>query len=434
MRPELRRLMTADLRGDVGPIGAFAAIFLVAVFTAGWTIAVVISIGSANYAFGLSESRPRVMLPLSRHELGRALWWKAIGYPGIVFTLACLLVMLADGLLQLSHAHASGNMILFFWAAFGLQAAAISWLGRAGSSLAVLAAVFLLLIQVRFWSGTQEEIFAFDLRVLVVAGFSAAIYLYFQPAPLLRIAGNRDRKTKLFAFLDRGAAARPGVVGWAGLSRRLALRLLPTVVAVAAASVFFLRGNREPHVIGSMLLSAETVLLMLASPTTFFAECALALPLFSGVRALRSLPLSVEALAARLIAVSLAPPSAILLTVFVCYRLLAVPQANLIGAAFAPALLLMASAQALWVPALAPRKPASLALLIPLAMLTLPMLLLYLATRPWAARLSASSALDALASPVAAVLALAVIVIAYRATCRALRERPGGQAYLRKAA
>ena len=434
MRPELRRLMTADLRGDVGPIGAFAAIFLVAVLTAGWTIAVVISIGSANYAFGLSESRPRVMLPLSRHELGRALWWKAIGYPAIALTLAGLLVMLADSLLQLSHAHASGNVILFFWAAFALQAGAMSWLGRAGSLWAVLAAVFLLLIQELSWSGAEEDILAFDLRVLVVAGFSVAIYLYLQPVPLLRIARNWDRKIRLFAFLDRGAAARPGVAGWAGLSRRLALRLLPIVLVVAAASVFFLRGILEPHLIGSMLLSAETVLLMLASPTTFFAECALALPLISGVRALRSLPLSVEALAARLIAVSLAPPSAILLTVFVCYRLLAVPQANLIGAAFAPALLLMASAQALWVPALAPRKPASLALLIPLAMLTLPMLLLYLATKPGVARLSASSPLNALASPVAAVLALAVIVIAYRATCRALRERTGGQAFLMKAA
>jgi hypothetical protein len=214
----------------------------------------------------------------------------------------------------------------------------------------------------------------------------------------------------------------------------LALRLLPVVLVVAAASVFLLRGIGEPHVIGSMWLSAETVLLMLASPTTFFAECALALPLFSGVRALRSLPLSVEALAARLIAVSLAPPSAILLTVFVCYRLLAVPQANLIGAAFAPALLLVASAQALWVPGLAPRKPAFLALNIPLAMLALPLLLLYLATKPWAAQLSASSALNALASPVAAVLALAVIVIAYRATCRVLRERPAGNAFLAKAA
>jgi len=434
MRPELRRLMTADLRGDVGPIEALAATFLVAVFTAGWTMAVIIPIGLANYAWGLNDHRARVMLPLTQRELGRALWWKAIGYPGIALTLACLLVMLADSLLQLSHAHASGNMILFFWAAFGLQAGAMSWLGRAGSLITVLAAVFLLLIQALSWSRTEEEILAFDLRVLVVAGFSVATYLYLRPVPLLRTARNRDRKIKLFAFLDRGAAARPGVAGWAGWSRRLALRLLPTVLGVAAASVFFLRGIREPHLIGSMLLSAETVLLMLASPTTFFAECALALPLFSSVRALRSLPLSVEALAARLVAVSLAPPSAILLTVFVCYRLLAVPQANLIGAAFAPALLLMASAQALWVPALARRKPASLALLIPLAMLTLPMLLLYLATKPWATQLSASSALNALASPAAAVLALAVIVIAYRATCRALRERSGGNAVLTKAA
>jgi hypothetical protein len=310
----------------------------------------------------------------------------------------------------------------------------MSWLGRAGSSLAVLAAVFLLLIQEQFWPGTQEEILAFDLRVLAVAGFSVAIYLYLQPVPLLRIARNRDRKTKLFAFLDRGAAARPGVAGWAGWSRRLALRLLPVVLVVAAASVFFLRGIGEPHVIGSMLVSAETALLMLASPTTFFAECALALPLFSGVRAMRSLPLSVEALAARLIAVSLAPPSAILLTVFVCYRLLAVPQANLIGAAFAPALLLMASGQALWAPGLARRKPAILALNIPLAMLALPMLWLYLATKPWATQLSASSALNALASPVAVVFALAVIVIAYRATCRALREPLVGRAFLMKAA
>jgi hypothetical protein len=178
MTPELRRLMTADLRGDVGPIEAFAAIFVVAVFTAGWTMAVIIPIGLANYAWGLSDSRARVMLPLSRHELGRALWWKAIGYPGIALTLACLLVMLADSLLQLSHAHASGNMILFFWAAFALQAGAMSWLGRAESLWAVLAAVFLLLIQELSWPGAEEDILAFDLRVLVVAGFSVAIYLY----------------------------------------------------------------------------------------------------------------------------------------------------------------------------------------------------------------------------------------------------------------
>ena len=59
MRPELRRLMTADLRCDVGPIEAFAAIFVVAAFTAGWTFAVIISIGLANYAWGLSDYRAR---------------------------------------------------------------------------------------------------------------------------------------------------------------------------------------------------------------------------------------------------------------------------------------------------------------------------------------------------------------------------------------
>jgi hypothetical protein len=182
---------------------------------------------------------------------------------------------------------------------------------------------------------------------------------------------------------------------------------------------------RAPRAAERMTMLPQAMLLMLASPGIFFGSAIVVRSAYSARRVMQRLPLTVDALAARLVALALTPAAIVVLVIVIAYGVQPVSGDTAVRVLFFPIVLLMFSAQAFCAVAVV---RGSLMPFLPMIAVLAPYALLPFAINPQ--RFVLPPSVETALAPgaptwtaLAAVAALALIAAAYQRTRRALRDR-----------
>ena len=274
----------------------------------------------APMILGVAEQRgwfrTLMTLPLSRREIARARWWAAIGMPGLFLTalsVSAFIVFPALGWQQRS-AWEIGLWLLSGWALLGLFAQARSWLrvravGPSPSSRYVIAALYVALAIPLLLLAGGEGYWRLLMIAATAAGLAVDAYLYWRAERLLMWQVGRVGATTSVVKVPSQAIIGTHAAGWGTLIEQWGRRLaMFAAFIVLGLGLFVLIDRAHGGGLFEFLATSFLGLFVILS-------CFLASPWLSAARAFRALPLSIDRLAAALLAMTMAPAWAVLLVV-----------------------------------------------------------------------------------------------------------------------